>query len=188
MRNTTHNHSAAAFAELPTVMDDATFLGAAVVRSARGATVEVDLGDGRDRPVRMALAFPYAPAEGDELLVIGREDACFVIGVLHAQNGVHLRFPGNLHLSAERELRLEADERIELTGKHLAIRVERMRIVADRVVESARELYQTVRDVWRVNAGRKEEVTTGEWVTRSERANLTTQETISINGKEVRLG
>lgn len=179
---------AAAIAELPSVMDDETFLGTAVVQSVSAGVPEVELGDGRRLTARMALAFPYLPTEKDELLVIGREDACFVIGVLVAQSGVHLRFPGDVHLHAERELRLQADERIELTAKRVAIRVEHMRVVADRVVESARELYQTVRDVWRVQAGRKEEITTGEWVTRSDKANLTTQEEISINGREVRLG
>lgn len=180
------NH--AAIADVADVVDDQTFLGPAAVVSTRGATLTVALRDGREVPAHMALAHPYDPAEGDALLVIGQDDTYYVIGVVQGKHGVRLRFPGDVHLHAERELRLQAGEQIEVTARRLAIRVEKLRIVADRVVESARELYQTVRDVWRVDAGRKEEVTTGEWVTRSEKANLTSQDTIAINGREVRLG
>lgn len=174
--------------QLPSLLDDESYLGAGtVVRTVAGNTV-VSLEDETEVEARMALAFPYDPVEGDDLLVIGRGDRHFVIGVLRTSGEINLRFNGDVRLEAERELRLQADGDIELTAKNIAIRVHKMKLVADTLVETARELYQTVRDNWRTQAGEREETTTGEWVSRSKKANLTTAEEVTINGREVRLG
>jgi len=174
--------------DLAPVLDGETQLGGARVLDVVGSEPEVELADGRHATARMALAFPYVPVIGDELLVIGKADRHFVIGVLRAGGETTLQFPGDVTLRSERDLHLEADEGIELSAAEIDVRVGTMRVVADTVVESAREFYQRVRDLWSVHAGEKNEQVMGEWSSRSEKASITTAEDVSVNGKEIRLG
>ncbi len=169
-------------------LDHDTHLGAATVLALEAATPLVELADGRRVRAELALAQPYLPVADDELLVIGRGDRFYVIGVLRAHGELDIRFPGDIHLRAERNLRLRADEGIELSSTRIDVRTEKMKVVADRLVESAREVYQRVRDLWSVHAGAKEEVVAGEWSSRAENATLTTEEDMTLNGREVRLG
>jgi len=128
------------------------------------------------------------PVPGDELLIIGRDEKHFVIGVLKAQGELDLRFPGDVRVHADKDLCLEAGEGITLSAPDVEVKTGRMHVVADVVTETARELYQRVRDSWSVRAGEKTEQVTGEWSTRAEKAAITTSEDVSVNGKEIRLG
>lgn len=55
--------------------------------------VRVAAGGERARRARMALAVPYAPAEGDRVLVAEGEGELYVIGVLHAKAAPRVALP-----------------------------------------------------------------------------------------------
>ena len=165
-----------------------TFLGGGRVLALAGDHATVSLGDGHEVSAKLALAFSYVPQLGDELLIIGKAGEHFVIGVLQGSGDTRLEFPGDVALRAGKNIQLEADEGISLSSDKLEIGAETMRIVADTVVESAREMVQRIRDLWSIRAGQKNEQIAGEWSHRSEKASITTADDVSVNGREIRLG
>src|SRR5262249_13392719 len=69
-------------------------LGQASVTAVEGPDVVVELPDGAEARVALAFTFPYAPAPGDVLLVIGKDGTHYAIGVLHGAGKTTLTFPG----------------------------------------------------------------------------------------------
>ncbi len=180
--------SAGVHGAIAPLLDSGTSLGGGRVVAMRSKVCRVALKDGREVEAQMALAFSYVPAVGDELLIVGNEETHFVIGVLHGAGQTHLEFPGDVTLRAGQNMHLEADEGISLTSSKLEIGAATVRIVADTMVESAREVMHRVRDLWSVRAGEKSEQVVGEWSHRSERASITTADDVDVNGREIRLG
>ena len=72
----------------------AEYLGPASVIRLEGATPICEVPEVGEVRAELALAFPYEPTLGDELLVIGKRDRYWVIGVLRARGEVSLRFMG----------------------------------------------------------------------------------------------
>src|SRR5579863_1161814 len=87
--------------ERPPVGALAEYLGPAPVVRVEGSDVVVELPSGALVRAALAFAFPYAPAAGDVLLVIGKDDAHYAIGVLQGQGRTTLTFPGDVELRAE---------------------------------------------------------------------------------------
>lgn len=163
------------------------FLGPASVVALAGATPLVEVNGARVR-AELALAFPYAPSPGDELLVIGKEGRHYVIGVLHARGEVSLRFQGDVHLHAVGgKLGLSGDEGVQVRGKDIELVGTTLKRIAKRVVDRADHLIQRVRDQLEVEAGEKTETVDGTLATRAGRATTVTRGVITINGKEVHL-
>ena len=136
----------------------------------------------------IAVAFSFVPAPGDELLVIGRDGTYFAIGVLQTQGEMRIDFPGDVRVRSEGDLTLEAREGVDLTSDRIELSATKVRLVADIVKESARELYTKVRDVLSVRAGEKQEDIRGAWNARSESASITTRADMTVNGEQIRLG
>jgi len=171
------------------VLDEATFLGPAEMVGRRGKGIEASLPDGRVVQAAIALAWPVPLEAGDSLLLVGRDNQFFVIGVLTAQKANKLRFFGDVLLHAVGgRIDLESDDEVALHAPNVAIRTGKLTTVAKAVVERASTLYQNVREVLSIHAGEKREIVRGEWMARAERANITTSGTVSVNGKEVHLG
>ena len=173
----------------PGVLDEATFLGPAAVIAARAGRIEVTLPSGETVKPQMALAWPLPLNEGDSVLVVGREESYFVIGVLEAKARGTLRFFGDVVLHAiEGKLELRGQKEVSVRSNDVRIEAGAVRTIAESVVERAATAYQHIREVLSVHAGEKREVVRGEWLARAERANIVTSETVSINGKEIHLG
>jgi len=165
------------------------FLGPARVLELLGATPRVELPDGTRVRAEAALAFPYAPAVGDELLVIGKGDRHYIIGVLKAGGEVTLRFQGNVDLHAVGgALRLRGDREVSVDAPRTDIRTGRLEVIADSVVERLGSLYQRVKESVRLHAGDRLDLIDRDWHSRAERMSVTTRGTVAINGKEVHLG
>ena len=96
---------------------------------------------------QMALAFPYAPAEGDVLLVIGKGDEHYVIGVLHGTGKTALSFQGGVEIRATGgPLTLSSDQGVAIRGPEVEIEAGKLQVLAGGVVERFTSLYQRVRD------------------------------------------
>lgn len=164
------------------------YLGPAkVVRS--GPILEVTLPSGDVARPKLALAYPFVPAAGDTLLVIGSEDRYFVIGVLESTGRTELRFRGDVELrAANGTLELSAEHGVSLEGPQVDIKAKRLNVVAEKVTEAFGTLLTRVKSLLSVHTGETDTVVHGEWSSRSERAAITSQEVVSVNGKEVHLG
>jgi Protein of unknown function (DUF3540) len=172
-----------------TASSDATnFLGPARVARVVGTTPMVVV-DGAEVRAEMALAYPYQPVEGDELLVIGKDDRYYVIGLLKATGEVALRFLGDVSLHAVAgKLELAGDEGVRIRGKSVELLAHKLNTVADAVVMRATSVYQRVRETLDVHAGEKRELVEGDLSVRADRASTITRGVVTINGKEVHLG
>lgn len=165
------------------------YLGPARVVELRGSAVIVELADEVRVRAQMALAFPYHCQTDDVLLVIGQDDQFFVIGVLKAQGDVSLRFLGNVHVHAlHGMLHLTGDKGVQVHGETVELFGAKLKLIAGSVVEKAERVYRTARELLSQRLGEKRELITGEWHSASERANIATHGTVTINGKEVHLG
>ena len=176
-------------AKLDTDALSGRFLGPATVTCCGAATLEVSLPTGETVSPQLALAFPFTPAEGDSLLVIGQDDRYFVIGVIASTGQTHLRFQGDVELrSVQGQLELHGEKGVELRGPEIAIKTRKLRVMADKATEVFGTVFTRVKEILSVHAGETDTVVHGEWSTRSKRAAITSEEVASINGKQIHLG
>lgn len=165
------------------------YLGAAKVTRVGPAKLEARLPSGEAIAPKLALAYPFTPAEGDSLLVIGQDGRWFVIGVLASTGETALRFQGNVELRAvEGKVALHGEHGVELRGAEVDIKTRRLNVVAEKVTEVFGTIFTRVHELLSVHSGETEAVVRGQWSNRSERAAITSEETVSVNGKEVHLG
>lgn len=165
------------------------YLGPAQVTSVDPGALEVRLPDGRLVRPRMALAYPLVPAEGDTLLVIGQDDRHFVIGVIASEGATQLRFNGNVELRAvDGMLDLAGAHGVELRGPRIAIKTRALDVYAERATELFGTVFTRVKELLSVHAKDSETTVDGTWSSRSKQAVVTSEEAVTINGKEVHLG
>ena len=77
--------------ELP-VPQPGDYLGPGHVVAVMPHEVEVEIRGGERAQAQMALSIPYEPTVGDVLLVIGKGDEHYVIGVLSGHGKTSLSF------------------------------------------------------------------------------------------------
>lgn len=165
----------------------ADHLGPARVVSVAPHEVCVDL-DGHEVPATLALAFPYRPALGDTLLVIGKGSNHYVIGVIHGTGQSALTLPGDVAIRASGELSLSGDRGVRLSGPEVALEAPTVRVTAGALIQKLTSAYQRVREMLSVHAGEQETVVDGAALTRAKSASVLTEESMSINGKQIHLG
>lgn len=176
-------------AGLASAADGATTLGPARVIATEPDRVTVELADGRRAAARLALAFPYEPAEGDELLVIGNAAGHYVIGVLRGAGRTRMVFEGDVEIGASGgRLVLSSDEGTTIAGPSVEVRASRLRMIAGSVVQTFDSVRQTVRELLSTRAGKRHELVEGEALTHAKSARVISQEKVTINGREIFLG
>ncbi|MFT3772015.1 MAG: DUF3540 domain-containing protein [Minicystis sp.] len=166
------------------------YLGPAEVIEARGGELTVELPEGDVVSVEPAFAFPYEPATGDELLVIGKGDgAHYAIGVLRGTGRAVLAIQGNVDVRAVGgKLHLAGDQGVEIEGPEVDVRAGKIRTIAESVVETVSTFYQRVTAHLRVQAKESHTLVEGSAITQAKSASITTEEVVTINGKQVHLG
>lgn len=166
------------------------YLGPARVVAVEGPMITVELpGSEGTVVVEPAFVLPYAPAVGDSLLVIGRGARHYAIGVLHGTGTTTLSLQGNVALHArDGELSLAGDKGVSIRGPELEIEVGKARLVADAVVQKMNSLYQRVSGLFSVRAVEAHTVVETTSFTKAKNASLLTEETVTVNGKQVLLG
>src|SRR4051794_12704349 len=106
---------------------DRRYLGSARVTRVGPGVLEARLPSGEVVSPRLALAFPFTPAENDSLLVIGQDERYFVIGVLSSTGETALHFQGNVELRAvDGKVALHGERGVELRGAEVDIKTRRL--------------------------------------------------------------
>lgn len=165
------------------------YLGPASVTETTSHEVQVELPDGTLRRAEPAFTIPYQPAPGDVLLVITRGPRCYAIGVLHGTGKTVLSLPGDVEVRAESgTLRLYGEKGIELLSPEVLIHSEKLRMVAGSVTQKFTSLVQRVRDLLSVQAREIHTVADDSHLTKAKSATVLTEETMTINGKQIHLG
>lgn len=165
------------------------YLGPATVTRADLAEVEANLTDGRSALVRVALAYPYEPAVGDNVLVIGDEGGYYMIGVLQGSGRTRLELQGDVDVRATGGvLRLAGEKGVEIEGPEVSVRAGALRTIADSIVEACSSLRRRVTDLLSVHAGERHSIVDGASYEQSKSAAIVTEEKVTINGKQIYLG
>jgi hypothetical protein len=180
--------SAAKIYELP-VERPGDYLGPGHVVEVEPHAVTVSIRGGERARAQMALSIPYAPSVGDVLLVIGKDDDHYVIGVLHGSGRTSLSFQGAVDIKATGgPLTLSSDQGVAIHGPEMEIQTGKLQVFAGAVVEKLGSLYQRVRGALNVHAERTHTVVDDASFMTAKNASIVTEETMSINGSEIHLG
>jgi Protein of unknown function (DUF3540) len=165
------------------------YLGPGHVVAVMPHEVEVEIRGGEHARAQMALSIPYEPSVGDVLLVIGKDDEHYVIGVLHGSGRTSLSFQGPVDLRASGgPLTLSSDVGVAIHGPEMEIQTSKLQVFAGAVVEKLGSLYQRVRETLSVHAGKTHTVVDDASFLTAKNASIVTEETMSINGNEIHLG
>jgi hypothetical protein len=165
------------------------YLGPGDVVAILPHEVEVEIRGGQRARAQMALSIPYEPCVGDVLLVIGKDDEHYVIGVLHGSGKTSLSFKGAVDLKATGgPLTLSSDQGVTIHGPEMEIQTGKLQVFAGAMVEKLGSLYQRVRGALNVHADKTHTVVDDASFMTAKNASIVTEETMSINGNEIHLG
>jgi hypothetical protein len=164
------------------------YLGPAEVVRALGREVEVALPKGGVERARLAIAYAYEPAPGDEVLVIGGQTGHWIIGVLHGSGRAVVHFPADAEIRAGGTLKLTGDRGVSVEAPEVTLSAQKLRAIASEVVHTFGSLRQRIAELLSVHAGQSHTVVEGTAHSQSKSATILTEQKISINGKEVHLG
>ncbi len=165
------------------------YLGPAEVMEVGAGSVVVALPGGHAATAWLALAVPYQPVEGDTLLIIGRGASHYVIGVLRGKGQTRLSFQGDVALhAADGTLRLSADRGVQVAGPEVSIETRSLSVIAATLVEHLSSVFRRVTGLLSVQAGDAHTIADGTILSQSKTASILTEETVTVNGKQVHLG
>lgn len=167
-----------------------TFLGPATVLEVVGSDVEVSMNGRANARARLAIAFPYAASVGDSVLVIANEDGeHWVIGVLRSEGKARLEFAGDVDVRAVGgKLTLSGDRGVAIDSPDVEVRATALRVFAGTVLQHAGSMMQRIRELYTTHAGQSSTIVEGTQLTQAGRAKIITEETVTINGREIHLG
>jgi hypothetical protein len=164
------------------------YLGPADLRRIEGHDLHVELPSGAVVRAEPALAFPYEPAEGDVLLVIGKGGAHYVIGVLRGSGRTVLSLPGDARLHVGGALDISAEKGVTVRGPSFEVHTKKLRAVAEMAMETFTTAYRRVSDLLSVHAGKSHTLVDDVSYAQSKSAAIVTEESMTINGSEIHLG
>jgi hypothetical protein len=167
----------------------ADHLGPGEVVEVREGELLVELDGGAVVPVTPAFSFPYEPVVGDVLLVLGRGGQAWSIGVIYGAGRASLRLQGDVEIAAEGGvLRLSGERGVEIHAPEIALQADRVRMIAGSLVQTLTSVYQRVSALLSVQAREAHTAVEETSVLQARRAAIVTDETVTINGKQVHLG
>jgi uncharacterized protein DUF3540 len=165
------------------------YLGPACVTEVHGQSVTIELPGGETAAAQLALAFLYQPVPGDVLLVIGREETYYGIGVLHGTGKTVLAFHGDVELRAvDGALNLAGDRGVNVEGPKIEMHTGKLSMIAESVVQKFSSVFQRVSSLLSVHAGKSHTIVDGASFTQAESGAIVTKEIMTINGKQIHLG
>jgi uncharacterized protein DUF3540 len=168
---------------------DSDYLGPAHVVGASGRDLSLELPSGQTVTATLAVAFPYEPEIGDVLLVIARGESYYGIGVLHGTGRTRLSFQGDVDLRSEGgTVRISGEKGVAIDGPELDVRVGAVRLLADTLTQRVASVYQRVTSLLSIHARESHTSIDESSFTKAKSAAILTEETMSINGKQIHLG
>lgn len=159
--------------------------------------VRLEIADQGFCRARIAVAAPYSPAEGDEVLVLRQgEDVPYIVGVLEVAGRTCWRVPGDLDLQANGAIRIRAGTALKLEGAQnvevaapcATVRASRLNLLAATLVQRVGNLLTWASGLLQTRSERLRQVTKQGWFVRAGRGHIKTADNMSINGKTIHLG
>ena len=136
-----------------------------------------------------ALAFPYQPVKGDSLLVIGRDDHWYAIGVLQAQGDMLVAFPANATFAAPRgEIKFKSGMGVEMHAPNVRLRAGKLELVAKTISETADNVYRRIRKLLKLDAGSSQTNVEETAHTKCGRYVVKAKQDVKMDGDKIYLG
>jgi hypothetical protein len=181
------------------IVETAGYLGPArVLAAGESGYVQVAMAGDDVMWARMAMAVPYRPEPGDEVLVICNEPPhAYVIGVLHGHGTTTLRVPcdlrleaprGEVHIVAGKTIRMRSEVAMELGAPHGTFRFGRLNVLVTTLVQRLTNAFTWATGLVQAKSGRLRWIAEEGWFVRARRAHVRTTDNIHITGKTVHLG
>ena len=165
-----------------------TFLGPAEVTAVELAQALVRLGD-HQAWATMAIAPMYKPVVGDIVLVIGRESAYYVIGVIVGRGNTTMMVAGDLSLCAPRgQISLMAGKGVRIKSDEVEISAKKLSVYAEAVMERFTDVTRWVKNAFQIRAGRMRASVEGEYRVHADRINEYAKGAVNIDGEKINLG
>jgi hypothetical protein len=172
--------------------------GEVITPAGKPGFIEVRLLDGETLSAQLALALPYTPAAGDEVLVIFQKPTdAYIVGVLQGRGVTTLQSPadltlvapnGTIRLAAGHAVQIRGAESVEITAHKATVRATRLNLLATTLVQRLGSAYVWATGLLQFKSRRTRTVTDEGWLLHADRAHLKTSGNTCINGKTVHLG
>ncbi|MCB0041755.1 MAG: DUF3540 domain-containing protein [Caldilinea sp.] len=178
-------------AELLSLTRDADdlYLGPAHVIEPGLREVRLRLEDGREITGELALALPYRAAEQDVVVVMGRGDRHYVVGLLHGQGKTSLSFRGDVELHAVGgRVAIHGDQGVHVSGDELTLEAQKLKVVADGLVQRFNSVVQQVRGLFSSRVERAHVVVDETAFAKTKSTTMLSDESVTINGEQIHLG
>ncbi len=167
---------------------DSTYVGPAVVTRIAGEQVEVAFSE-QQVWAQMALAIPYYAEVGDKLLIIGKQEGFYVIGVIEGSGKHALSVEGDLLLQARNgKIQLQSDKEISLASTSVSVKTVNLSLIAEKCSEKFTRASRWVLDLLRIDAGRTQTSVKEESRTQAKRILQRAEEDVQIDGSKINLG
>jgi hypothetical protein len=181
------------------IVETAGYLGPArVLAAGESGYVHVAIGGDDVMWARMAMAIPYTPEAGDEVLVIcNQPPQAYVIGVLRGHGTTTLRVPcdlrleapqGNVHIAAGKAIHMRSDVAMELSAPLATFRFGRLNLLVTTLVQRLTNAFTWATGLVQSKSGRLRWIAEEGWFVRAGRAHVKAQDNIHIDGKTIHLG
>jgi hypothetical protein len=167
-------------------MTAAPTVSRATVAAVRERTVLLRL-DGMEREAELALAYPYSPAVGHEVLALCGEQA-WVVGVLSSDRPVTFHVNGALTIEASGPVKIISRESLEFEAPLCRVNAIRFETLAQVAVQKVGESYNWVRGLFQVFAGRQRTVVEEESVLRAKYVRQLAEKDIKLDAEQIKLG
>ena len=180
------------------IVETAGYLGPArVLAAGEPGYVQVVISADDVVWARMAMAIPYKPEPGDEVLVICNAPHAFVIGVLEGQGTTTLRVPcdlrleapqGDVHIVAGKTIRMRSEVAMDLSAPRATFRFARLNLLVTTLVQRLTNAFTWATGLVQSKSGRLRWIAEDGWFVRAGRAHVKTSDNIHVSGKTVHLG
>jgi hypothetical protein len=170
------------------VQETTTYIGPARVIEIEAERIRVRIQE-RGVWASMAMGLEYEPEVGDQLLVLGQEEAYYIVGILHGTGTLTLSSAGNIHIRAPQgSIDLFAREGVNVRAARFNLKVKRLEILAQVTIEKCNRAVRWVRDCFQLRAGRMRTVVKEEYQVRADRIAEWAKRDVKIDGNKIHLG
>lgn len=160
-------------------------LGPARVVDASGRRVRLEDGSWAE----VALAYPYAPREGDLVLTISQEERSYVIGVLRGTGPTVLSFPADVRISAPNgTLAISSGKAVTVSAPTVETHADRIEMLGRTLVQKVADAYHWVRGFLHVRAGNTRTLVEGTSIQRAERSFVLADKEVRVDADRINLG
>ena len=137
----------------------------------------------------MALPFRYQAMVGDHVLVIGQQDAFYVIGVIEGKGKTTLMAQGDLELHAARgKIDLVAAKGVNIRSRSFQVITQQLEFVAENVVERFNNLTSWIKTAFDLQAGSVHTKVESSYRLKAEKITQKAREDFKLDGKKIHLG